>query len=415
MDEKPLPPRPKRFNAVGFCLTAIRIWQWSSSFFVYASFSLLYEHIQRNRLGENDRMKEIQVLGLITLVYSTIVVCCVHILKTLDIRIWRVFAIMSLPGDLTIMGICLAKITILSFSGLPADCHGLTRDNYDGNDLVRQPADGFTTIRFGSWSHDLSGELDELCTFPQTVYGLSVAAIFSYTFSILLTVLYLQQNEPELFEREKAIQRLAASYDEESASQNMHPASMTHASSRPPSLFGSSHYSPSRSPSPPQGSIHSSRTSIRSAAPSYHSRIPDRQSGWTQVGLRGENPSSSTPSSTTSPTQSVSAQTCSTWDATTLASDADSIHSGISLPDSASIVSGGSLPPPPVPGSSAHQPQRRWSSSTNSSYNANAFIVTDGFRPGNEPPSYSSRPGSLYHENMKYEAGLGFPNCSPAP
>ncbi|KUI53543.1 hypothetical protein VP1G_00937 [Cytospora mali] len=393
MDEKPLPPpRPKRFNAVGFCLTAIRIWQWSSSFFVYASFSLLYEHIQRNRLGENDRMKEIQVLGLVSLVYSTTVVCCVHILKTLDIRIWRVFAIMSLPGDLTIMGICLAKITILSFSGLPADCHGLTRDNYDGNDLVRQPADGFTTIRFGSWSHDLTGELDELCTFPQTVYGLSVAAIFSYTFSILLTVLYLQQHEPELFEREKAIQRLA-SYDEESASQ-------TAATTALRDLHR-----------------HLKGPSILLERPSVVPHLPTT-AGSQIANLNGHNdsiPSSRTPSFTTSPTQSVSAQACSTWDATTQASDADSIHSGISLPDSASIISGGSLPPPPVPGSSAHQPQRRWSNSTNSSYNANAFIVTDGFRPGNEPPLYSSRPGSLYHENMKYEAGLGFPNCSPAP
>lgn len=36
---------------------------------------------------------------------------------------------MSVPSDLTIMGINLAKITILAYSGLPADCHGLTRDN----------------------------------------------------------------------------------------------------------------------------------------------------------------------------------------------------------------------------------------------------------------------------------------------
>jgi hypothetical protein len=47
---------------VGFCLTAIRIWQWSSSFFVYASISLLYDHIQKNRLGENNRMRGVQVL-----------------------------------------------------------------------------------------------------------------------------------------------------------------------------------------------------------------------------------------------------------------------------------------------------------------------------------------------------------------
>ena len=47
---------------MGFCLTAVRIWQWSSSFFVYASFGLLYDHIQKNRLGANDRMRGVQVL-----------------------------------------------------------------------------------------------------------------------------------------------------------------------------------------------------------------------------------------------------------------------------------------------------------------------------------------------------------------
>lgn len=60
-------PPPRRFNAVGFCLTAIRIWQWSSSFFIYASFSLLYDHIQKNKLGESDRMRGVQVLVCLTL------------------------------------------------------------------------------------------------------------------------------------------------------------------------------------------------------------------------------------------------------------------------------------------------------------------------------------------------------------
>lgn len=55
-------PSPRRFNAVGFFLTGIRIWQWSSSFFVYASFSLLYAHVQKNKLGENNRMKAVEIL-----------------------------------------------------------------------------------------------------------------------------------------------------------------------------------------------------------------------------------------------------------------------------------------------------------------------------------------------------------------
>ncbi|KAI7783742.1 hypothetical protein LA080_011451 [Diaporthe eres] len=408
MDEKPVPP-PRRFNAVGFCLTAIRIWQWSSSFFVYASFSLLYDHIQKNRLGANDRMRGVQILGLVSLAYSTIVVCCVHVFKTLGLRTWRVFAVMSVPTDLTIMGINLAKITILSYSGLPADCHGLTRDNYDGNDLVRQPTDGFTTIRFGSLTKEVLGELDSLCTFPRTVYGLSVVAIFSYTFSILLSVLYLQQHEASAAVDSEKLSHGTEHIERRSVSSRR--PSIVLAGGRPSSLSSRSHHNPSRSPSP---------GSIRSAAPSYHSRVTHGQSQWVQVSLQDDTPqNSSTGSSSRSlSVSSTQVSRCSSWDVTTLASnsDADSIRSGISLPDTDSIVSGGSLPPPPLPGSSA-EPPRRWSTSTSSSFNANAFIVTDGFHPGDHqshPPDYSSRPGSLYHETVKYDAGLGLPN-GPAP
>lgn len=51
-------------------------------------------------------------------------------------------------------------------------------DADDANDLVRQPADGYTTIRFGSWATATTGELDRWCTFPRTVYGLSVVAMY---------------------------------------------------------------------------------------------------------------------------------------------------------------------------------------------------------------------------------------------
>lgn len=75
-----------------------------------------------------------------SLAYSTVVVCCVHVFKTLGLRTWRIFAVMSVPTDLTIMGINLAKITILSYSGLPADCHGLTRDNCESRCFCLAPS-----------------------------------------------------------------------------------------------------------------------------------------------------------------------------------------------------------------------------------------------------------------------------------
>lgn len=121
-----------------------------------------------------------------------------------------------------------------------------------------------------------------------------------------------------------------------------------------------------------------------------------------------------------------------------------------SASDAGSVISGTALPPRPLAGSvvaaaaaaAAAAPrrwQRRWSTSTSSSYDANAFVVTDGFRaPGqgadaglpsyhhsqgmtdpvagasSDLPVYSSRPGSLYHEPMKYAAGLGMPGM-PKP
>lgn len=82
MDEKVL-PRMRRFNAIGFCLTGIRIWQWSSAFFAWASFSLLYDHIQKNRLGENGRMKGIQILVRIRLhIHCLLCRALVHCLPT---------------------------------------------------------------------------------------------------------------------------------------------------------------------------------------------------------------------------------------------------------------------------------------------------------------------------------------------
>lgn len=66
---------------MGFCLTAIRIWQWSSAFFAYASFSFLYDHIQKNHLGENGRMRGVQVLVcLMFLIYPQAIIVMISYL-----------------------------------------------------------------------------------------------------------------------------------------------------------------------------------------------------------------------------------------------------------------------------------------------------------------------------------------------
>ena len=163
---------------------------------------------------------------------------------------------------------------------------------------------------------------------------------FSYTFTILLTVLYLQQQRPTPVDNEKVT---APGHVEETVPDLPQPVDDD--SNRPPS---SRPNTPShRSPSPPQGSIASSEHLYDSSRSSIHDS-----------------------SSMTS------------WGATTLASDGESIRSNAH----------------PAP---ATQQGRRWSTSTSSSYDANQFIVTDGFRPDTQPPAYAIQAPSQYCEPIK--------------
>lgn len=111
---------------------------------------------------------------------------------------------------------------------------------------------------------------------------------------------------------------------------------------------------------------------------------------------------SASTASTASTASSSYHQSVSIWDFSTLAhSDTET-----STSNSESVVSGPSgLPHHPVRERAGHAP-RRWSVGTNSSRDANAHVATDEYFHRADPPAYSSRPGSLYQESMKYEAGL---------
>ncbi|PSR76835.1 hypothetical protein BD289DRAFT_486750 [Coniella lustricola] len=185
MDESRLAVAGPSLNLglLDFGLAALRVSQWTSSLLAYASLDLLDHHSRVIRFAQNERLRVVQLLSFISLLYATLVICGVHICKTLHLRrVWRVCAVVSLPGDLAMMGICLANVTLLASSGLPADCHGFTRPSYEQDGLLRQQptttATGFETIRLGSWpAAGLSPELDRFCAFPRTVYGLSVLAM----------------------------------------------------------------------------------------------------------------------------------------------------------------------------------------------------------------------------------------------
>ena len=171
---------------------------------------------------------------------------------------------------------------------------------------------------------------------------------FSYTFTILFTVLYLQQQKSDLGDNEKVT---APGHIEETVPHLPEPVDDDYETPSSSIPNTPSH----RSPSPPQGSVTSSEHLYDNSR--SHSVRSSRSS------IRDN-------SSVTS------------WGATTLASDGESIRNGAN------------------PVATIHQ-GRRWSTSTSSSYDANQFIVTDGFRPDTQPPAYAIQAPSQNFEPIK--------------
>lgn len=101
--------------------------------------------------------------------------------------------------------------------------------------------------------------------------------------------------------------------------------------------------------------------------------------------------------SRTSSTTSPSSHSISTRPSSATSND---IEAGAGDPEP--IISQSTAPIRPVP-DYFELPSSQWSMSGRE---VNVAVATDGQFTGSEPPAYSSRPGSLYQESMKYEAGL---------
>ena len=83
--------------------------------------------------------------------------------------------------DLLIAGLYIAILTVLSAGGLPANCYGLTRQNWNPGDAPNDPSPGYTTIRFGPGVAGQHGELDNLCPLGMASFGLGVLVMLVFT------------------------------------------------------------------------------------------------------------------------------------------------------------------------------------------------------------------------------------------
>ncbi|KAJ9151239.1 hypothetical protein NKR23_g3145 [Pleurostoma richardsiae] len=355
-------PLHKQVDCLALSLAALRIWQWFCSFLASATFALLFNLVGPRHLAEDGRVKAVQILGVASLLYSSLAISLVQVLKWLGRSSWRTFGLLSIPGDILMTGVFLAEVVLLSAAGLPLNCYGLTKDKYFSDDLTRQGHVGYSTTSFGPGARHDNGDIDHFCHFPRTIWCLAITSIFSYTFTIPLTVLYLQQYQPAAVDDEKAIAPEGSQEVDSDAGEAVdHGATSSPQPSPPSTPSASRSSSPSR-----QGSVYSADDIYSACRPqSSHS---DR---------RSQRSRSST----------------SSWGATTLASDSDS-----------ELVSGEGRTAVPVHLANTIFSRgfpRRSSTSTVSSANAELFLVSDGFRPQAEGPEYVGRPLSWIEDPEK--------------
>ncbi|KAI8958124.1 hypothetical protein F5Y11DRAFT_53656 [Daldinia sp. FL1419] len=188
---------------VSRCLLFSRLLQVSGTLIsaVMNGFLLVYIHV--NHLGLATSMSCLEMMICVALIYSGIVLLMQHSgnrRRRSGVRLATVF----IAGDVLFNGLMIAIITVLCRTGLPTDCHGLTRDDNEKDDAPNDPPLGYDTIRFGN-GNDIKGVLDRYCSLEQSFYYIAVALMFTYTLTITLGILRIfeqrwnhSQQEPSI-------------------------------------------------------------------------------------------------------------------------------------------------------------------------------------------------------------------------
>ncbi|KAK3316331.1 hypothetical protein B0H66DRAFT_291720 [Apodospora peruviana] len=329
-------------NKLDASATAVRVFHIISASCVWASLALLLHSITPGALGDHSRpipTRHIRNLSHGALLYPSGVLVFLAIFRRLKkSAAWRVFAVGTVLGDLLMMGLAIAMITVLSAVGLPAGCRVL-KANFHG---VGQIFASYSHAFFGLGAEENVEDLGLLCTLPNIVYTLTVLSIFSHTVSIVLTILQFQRN----LSLRTSEPRTHAGHVEEAIPTMLYDrASTQHQSSTP---------SPPPSP-PPRGYIESTISTV-------YQQLTDND-------ISTRTAASTLPARLSNPVPQYSPPR-SNWENPTR-----------------------NDPPAEV---FSNPPDWRSSQETTSSFNPDLYLVSDGFRPLPEPPAYTSRPSSLY-------------------
>ncbi|KAI1078146.1 hypothetical protein F5B20DRAFT_244806 [Whalleya microplaca] len=178
---------PRRWS-ISRWLLLIRLLQAAGTLVTATMNGFLLAYIHLHRLGFAESMFCLEMMACIALIYSAVVLLVQHT-GSQRRRSKTSLIAAFIVGDVVFNGLTIAIITILARTGVPSDCHGLTRDDVEQGDSPDIPPPGYDTIRFGDETDDERGLLDKYCALEGAFYFIAVALVFTYMVTVTLGVL----------------------------------------------------------------------------------------------------------------------------------------------------------------------------------------------------------------------------------
>ncbi|QBZ62599.1 hypothetical protein PoMZ_11482 [Pyricularia oryzae] len=167
-----------------------RCVQIVASLIASALHGFLFGWLSINRLGMANN---VIVLQFMMTAWFCFVVIAFSIVHTKGRSTKTTLLVATIVGDICFIWMGLAMITLLSHAGVPAHCAGLTKSTYADDDTRREPAKGYTSIRFTNQWNGAKGELDRYCALERIFYGATLLLINLQLITVILSVLRICQ------------------------------------------------------------------------------------------------------------------------------------------------------------------------------------------------------------------------------
>ncbi|OTA61653.1 hypothetical protein K449DRAFT_65510 [Hypoxylon sp. EC38] len=168
------------------CLLFARLLQVCGTLVTAVMNGFLLVYVNANGLGLASSMICLEMMICIAFIYSAVVLLFQHAggpRRRSSTPLIAAFV----AGDVVFNGMMIAVITVLARTGLPADCHGLTRSDKESGDASDNPPEGYGTERFGDGN--IKGELDKYCSLEQSFYFIAAGLVFTYMLTVTLGIL----------------------------------------------------------------------------------------------------------------------------------------------------------------------------------------------------------------------------------